>query len=134
VRELVANLPPEGIAASLTVGDLLARTPHEAEELLGGAPNLQNLRNAFIEERRDALEAATGLADGPPLDVVDSLETGLTAGERPADVLQRLKAEEEARPQPDAQRLELIRHTATLLRVSGNRIEALMPSRRQPGG
>jgi hypothetical protein len=133
LRELVEDLPEEGLAASLTVGDVLARSPQEAESILGGSARLQDLRAAFRRERQEALEAANGLADGAPQDLVASMEGAVSSGEQPAEVLDRLRAEEEAKPQPDARRLQAIGHATSLLRVSGNRIEALSALRRQPG-
>jgi hypothetical protein len=136
LKELMPDLPPTELAASLKVGDLLARSPQEAATLLGGADKLESVRNAFLKDRKDALESAAGLADGAPPEVVAKVETALAAGEQPAEALNRLKAEEEAKPvqDRDTELLRKLGNAETLLRVSGNRIDALAALRRQPEG
>lgn len=134
LKELVADLPATDLLASLTVGDVLARSPQEAATLLGGTDKLESVRNAFLRERKDALEAAAGLADGAPREVMTKVETAVAAGEQPAEVLSRLRAEERRKPQPDPELLRKLGNAATLLRVSGNQIDGLAALRRQPGG
>jgi hypothetical protein len=136
LKELVADLPTTDVVASLTVGDVLARSPQEAATLLGGDDKLESVRRAFLRDRKDALEAAAGLADGAPPEVVAKVETAVAAGEQPAEALTRLKDEEEAKPEQvrNAELLRKLGNAETLLRVSGNRIDALAALRRQPGG
>ena len=130
---LVSNLPTDGVVASLTVGELLARSPQEAEQLLGGAPKLEEVRTAFLRNREEALNAAKGLADGVPRELVARVEAEVGRGVAADEALAKLKEEEAAKPQPDALLLERIDRSATLLRLGGNRLDVLGGLRRPPG-
>lgn len=136
VRELVPDLPRKDVLDSLKVADVLARTPLEARELLGGTANLQKLRSAFLTDRKNALEAAAGLAEGVAPEVVAKVEAEVAAGQKPEAVLEKLKKEEEAKPleERDNTLMRNLSNAETLLRVSGNRLDVLRPLRRQPGG
>jgi hypothetical protein len=133
LSKLVADLPTDGVAASLTVGELLARSPQEAEQLLGGAPKLEEVRTAFLRNREEALNAAEGLADGVPRELVARAEAEVGRGLAADEALAKLKEEEAAKPQPDALLLERIDRSATLLRLGGNRLDVLSGLRRPPG-
>jgi hypothetical protein len=135
VRELLPDLPQKQVLDALTVADVLARTPQEARDLLGGTANLQKLRAAFLNDRKAALEAAAGLADGAPREVVATVEDAMAKGVQADETLSRLKAEEAAKPEQerDPELLRQITNAETLLRVGGNRLEVLRPLRRPPG-
>jgi hypothetical protein len=130
------SLPDTTLAGSLTVGDVLARSPEEAAKLLGGADKLDAVTKAFLGDRQAALEAASGLADGVPAALVAKVETDVAAGKKPDEVLDQLKKEEEAKPEPERDKalLRNLDNASTLLRVSGNRIDALAALRRRPEG
>jgi hypothetical protein len=130
------SLPDTALVGSLTVGDVLARSPEEAAKLLGGADKLEAVTKAFLGDRQAALEAASGLADGVPAALVAKVETDLAAGKKPDEVLDQLKKEEEAKPEPERDNtlLRNLANATTLLRVSGNRVEALEALRRRPEG
>lgn len=133
LAELVPDLPTEGVVASLTVGELLARSPQEAEQLLGGAPKLEEVRTAFLRNREDALNAAQGLADGVPRELLARAEAEVGRGVAADEALAKLKEEEAAKPQPDALLIDRIDRSATLLRLGGNRLDVLGGLRRPPG-
>jgi hypothetical protein len=130
------SLPDTALVGSLTVGKVLARSPEEAAKLLGGADKLDAVTKAFLGDRQAALEAASGLADGVPAALVAKVETDVAAGKQPDEVLDQLKNEEEAKPEPERDKalLRNLANATTLLRVSGNRIDALAALRRQPEG
>lgn len=130
------SLPDSALVASLTVGDVLARSPEEAAKLLGGADKLDAVTKAFLSDRQAALEAASGLADGVPTGLVAKVETEVAAGKKPDEVLDQLKKEEEDKPEPERDKalLRNLADASTLLRVSGNRVDALEALRRRPEG
>lgn len=130
------SLPDTALVGSLTVGDVLARSPEEAAKLLGGADKLDAVTKAFLGDRQAALEAASGLAEGVPAALVAKVETDVAAGKQPDEVLDQLTKEEEAKPEPERDNtlLRNLANATTLLRVSGNRIDALAALRRQPEG
>jgi len=130
------SLPDTALVGSLTVGDVLARSPEEAAKLLGGADKLDAVTKAFLGDRQAALEAASGLADGVPAALVAKVETDVAAGKKPDEVLDQLKKDEEAKPEPERDNalLRNLAHASTLLRVSGNRVEALAALGRRPEG
>ena len=130
------SLPYSALVASLTVGDVLARSPQEAAKLLGGADKLDAVTKAFLSDRQAALEASSGLADGVPAALVAKVETEVAAGKKPDEVLDQLKKEEEAKPEPERDKalLRNLANATTLLRVSGNRVETLEALRRRPEG
>ena len=130
------SLPDTALVGSLTVGDVLARSPEEAAKLLGGTDKLDAVTKAFLGDRQAALEAASGLADGVPAALVAKVETDVAAGKQPDEVLDQLKKEEEAKPEPERDNtlLRNLANATTLLRVSGNRIDALAALRRRPEG
>jgi hypothetical protein len=134
LTEVVEGLPPVGLPTSLTVGDVLARSPQEAERLVGGAPNLEKVREAFLLDRQDAIKAAAGLADGVPQELLTRLQASIDSGGPPSKAIETVRQEEIAKPQKNEQLLAKIGHTATLLRLGGNRLEVLRGLRRQPGG
>lgn len=130
------SLPDTPLVGSLTVGDVLARSPEEAAKLLGGADKLDAVTKAFLDDRQAALEAASGLADGVPAALVGQVEADVAAGKRPDEVLDQLKKEEEVKPEPERDKalLRNLANASTLLRVGGNRLEALEALRRRPEG
>jgi hypothetical protein len=130
------SLPDTALVGSLTVGDVLARSPQEAAKLLGGADKLDAVTKAFLSDRQAALEAASGLAHGVPAALVAKVETEVAAGKQPDEVLDQLKKEEEAKPEPERDKALLLNlaNATTLLRVSGNRVETLEALRRRPEG
>jgi hypothetical protein len=130
------SLPDTALVGSLTVGDVLARSPEEAAKLLGGADKLEAVTKAFLGDRQAALEAASGLADGVPAALVAKVETDVAAGKQADEVLDQLKKQEEAKPEPERDNtlLRNLADASTLLRVSGNRIDALAALRRRPEG
>jgi hypothetical protein len=130
------SLPAGSLVASLTVGDVLARSPEAAAELLGGADRVAAVTKAFLQERQAALDAASGLAGGVPAVLVTKVESEVAAGRKPDAVLDQLQKEEEAKPEPE-RNPELLRNLAdakTLLELSGNRLDALAALRRRVGG
>ncbi|MEB3167606.1 MAG: hypothetical protein VKK97_02635 [Synechococcaceae cyanobacterium] len=131
-----SRLPDTALVASLTVGDVLARSPEEAAKVLGGAETVEAITKAFLNERQAAIGAASGLADGVPAAVVAKVETEVAAGQQPEVVLEQLKREEEAKPEAerDSTLLRNLEDARTLLRLSGNRLEALQALRRRPEG
>ena len=64
------------------------------------------------------------------------VETEVAAGKQPNEVLNQLKEEEEAKPERERDNtlLQKLADASTLLRVSGNRIDALAALRRRPEG
>ena len=130
------SLPDTALVASLTVGDVLARSPEEAAKVLGGADNVEAITKAFLNERQAAIGAASGLADGVPAAVVAKVETEVASGQQPEAVLEQLKREEEAKPEAerDSTLLRNLEDARTLLRLSGNRLDVLRPLRQPPGG
>ena len=130
------SLPDTALVGSLTVGEVLARSPEEAAKLLGGADKLDAVTKAFLGDRQAALEAASGLAEGVPAALVAKVETEVAAGKKPDEVLDQLTKEEEAKPEPERDKALLLNlaNATTLLRVSGNRIDALATLRRRPEG
>ena len=60
----------------------------------------------------------------------------MAAGQKPEAVLEQLKQEEEAKPEAerDTTLLRNLEDASTLLRLSGNRLEALEALRRRPEG
>jgi hypothetical protein len=134
LRDVIRELPADGLAASLTVGDLLSRSPQDAEQLVGGAHNVEVVRDAFRLDREQALTAAKGVADGVPQELLTRVQTIVDSGVEPSEAIERVKQEENAKSQRNEQLLAKIGHTATLLRLGGNRLEVLRGLRRQPGG
>ena len=130
------RLPDTALVASLTVADVLARSPEDAAKVLGGAENVEAITKAFLNDRQAALEASSALADGVPAALVAKVEAAVAAGKKPDEVLDQLKNEEEAKPEPERDKalLRNLANATTLLRVSGNRIDALAALRRQPEG
>ena len=130
------SLPDTARLASLTLGDVLARSPEEAARLLGGAEQLAAVTKAFLRDRQAALEAASGLAGGVPAELVAKVEAEVAAGGKPEEVLEQLRKDEQAKPEPD-RNPELLRNLAdarTLLELSNNRLDALAPLRRRLEG
>jgi hypothetical protein len=130
------SLPDTPLVASLTLGDVLARSPEEAARILGGADRLDAVTQAFLRDRQAALEAACGLAGGVPAAMVATVQSEVAAGRKPAEVVDQLCQEEEAKPERD-RNPELLRHLAdarTLVELSGNRLDALAALRRRPEG
>jgi len=131
-----SRLPDTALVASLTVADVLARSPEDAAKVLGGADNVEAITKAFLNDRQAALEASAALADGVLAAVVANVEAEVAAGQKPDAVLEKLKKLEEDKPpqERDNTLLRNLSNAETLLRVSGNRLDVLRPLRRQPGG
>jgi hypothetical protein len=130
------RLPDTALVASLTVADVLARSPEDAAKVLGGTGNVEAITKAFLRDRQAALEASSFLADGVPAALVAKVEAEVAAGQKPEAVLEQLKQLEEDKPPQDRDNtlLRNLSNAETLLRVSGNRLDVLRPLRRQPGG
>ena len=142
IKDLVLDLPegsrlPEtALVASLTVADVLARSPEDAAKVLGGAGNVAAITKAFLNDRQAALEASSALADGVPAAVVAKVEAEVAAGQKPEAVLEQLKQQEEEKPEAERNNtlLRNLEDARTLLRVSGNRLDVLRPLQPPPGG
>ena len=138
VRDLPegSRLPDTALVASLTVADVLARSPEDAAKVLGGAGNVDAITKAFLNDRQAALEASSALADGVPAALVAKVEAEVAAGQKPEAVLEHLKKQEEAKPvaERDNTLLSNLTNAETLLRVSGNRLDVLRPLRQPRGG
>ena len=104
----------------LTVKDLLARSPAEAELLLG-ADNYAKFRSAFQTDRRTAVTGAEVLAKGVPQTLIVKVETELKAGTTAEVAIDKLKTDattgSEARP--------ILDQTANLLRITGGKTNFL---------
>lgn len=131
-----SRLPDTALVASLTVADVLARSPEDAAKVLGGTSNVEAITKAFLTDRQAALEASTALADGVPPAVVAKVEAEVAAGQKPEAVLEQLKQQEEEKPENERDNtlLRNLSNAETLLRVSGNRLDVLRPLRQPPGG
>lgn len=131
-----SRLPDTALVASLTVADVLARSPEDAAKVLGGAGNVAAFTKAFLNDRQAALDASTALADGVPAAVVAKVEAEVAAGQKPDAVLEQLKTQEEAKPEAerDTTLLRNLEDASTLVRVSGNRLDVLRPLQPPPGG
>ena len=130
------RLPDNALVASLTVADVLARSPEDAAKVLGGTGNVEAITKAFLTDRQAALEASSALADGVPAALVARVEAEVEAGQKPDAVLQQLKKQEKAKPEPERDDTLLLNLTnaETLLRVSGNRLDVLRSLRQPRGG
>ena len=104
----------------LTAKDLLARSPAEAELLLG-ADNYAKFRSAFQTDRRTAVTGAEVLAKGVPQTLIVKVETELKAGTTAEVAIDKLKTDattgSEARP--------ILDQTANLLRITGGKTNFL---------
>jgi hypothetical protein len=131
-----SRLPDTALVASLTVANVLARSPEDAAKVLGGADQLAAVTKAFLNDRQAALEASSALADGVPAALVANVEAAVAEGSKPDEVLNDLRKQEEAKPEAERDNtlLRNLSNAETLLRVSGNRLDVLRPLRRQPGG
>lgn len=134
--EIMGSNTPENIDASLTFGDVLARTPEEAAELVGGDQALGQVLTAFLDSRSEVITAAEGLAVEVPPEIVSRLEGELSSATTPSEILTALKNEEDARSEQDRNRglIANIERANTLLRLGGNRREILNPLLRRPRG
>lgn len=131
-----SRLPDTELVASLTVADVLARSPEDAAKVLGGAGNVEAITKAFLNDRQAALEASSALADGVPAALVAKVEAEVAAGQKPEAVLEQLKQQEEEKPETERDNtlLRNLSNAKTLLRVSGNRLDVLRPLRQPRGG
>lgn len=131
-----SRLPDTALVASLTVADVLARSPEDAAKVLGGAGNVDAITKAFLNDRQAALEASSALADGVPAALVAKVEAEVAAGQKPEAVLEQLKQQEEEKPETERDNtlLRNLSNAKTLLRVSGNRLDVLRPLRQPRGG
>jgi len=116
-----------GADPTLTVRDILSRSPEEAERSLG-ADGYARFRSAFQADRKAAIDGAEALAKGVPAATADRLEADIGAGTAPDVAIDRLKADtttgSAARPALD--------HAATLLRVTGGNAAFLKLVKRTP--
>ncbi len=103
-----------GAESPLTVGEVLAKTPEEAEKLLG-ADNYEKFRNAFQADRAAAVAGAEALAQGVPADLAVKVEAEIQSGKPAEAVIEKLQTETAVgsvnRPALD--------QTANLLRITG---------------
>lgn len=103
-----------GADAGLTVKDILAQSPAEAEQRLG-ADNYAAFRKAVQADREAAIAGAEVLAKGVPGALADEVETGIQAGTSATVVIDKLKTETAT----GAATRPLIDQTANLLRITG---------------
>lgn len=109
----VAEYVP-GSASALTVGEVLARPPAEAERLLGKG-NYMKFREAYTADRSAALAGAETLAKGMPATLATRVETELQSGHSAEAVIAKLEAET---PATGTER-KAVDETAKLLRITG---------------
>lgn len=120
----VADYVP-GSASALTVGEVLARPPAEAERLLG-ADDYARFREAYTADRADAIAGAQTLAEGVPATLAAKVEAGLQSGKEADVVIATLAAEA---PASGSER-KVIDETAKLLRITGGQAGFLKQIRR----
>lgn len=104
----------QGSDSTLTVGEVLARPPAQAERLLG-KDNYVKFREAYAADRSGALAGAETLAKGVPSGLATRFEAELQSGHGTAAVIAKLAAEA---PATGAER-EAVDETAKLLRITG---------------
>ncbi|WP_295591231.1 hypothetical protein [uncultured Lamprocystis sp.] len=109
----------------LTAEAVLARSPAEAEALLG-AETYKQFTAAFTTERAAATAGAEVLSKGVPTAVADALETEIRAGSTPAAAIEKVKAGTSIENQP------LLDSAATVLRINGGNLAALQRIKRTP--
>jgi len=117
----------EGADSALTAGEVLARSPADAKQLLGDAP-YEKFRAAFLADRAATLAGAEELAKGVPDALLLKVDHGLQTGTPPAKVIEELKADNSL---GDQQR-PLLDQTANLLRITGGNAAFLKLVKRKP--
>jgi hypothetical protein len=104
----------KGSDSQLTVKEVLASTPDEAEKLLG-AERYAEFRKNYQADRAAAITGAEALAKGVPSELAVKVEAGIQAGTPAETVVEKLKTDtatnSATRPALD--------QTATLLRITG---------------
>ena len=104
----------EGSDSALTVKEVLARSPEDAEKLLG-AEDYARFRKNYQADRAAAIAGAEALAKGVPDALAVKVEAGIQAGKPAESVVETLKTETAA---SSADR-PVLDQTATLLRITG---------------
>jgi hypothetical protein len=124
-RKVSDYVPEAGI--DLTAREVLARSPAEAEAVLG-RERYERFREAFVKDRAVATEGAEVLGKGVPEAVAVKVEAEIRSGATPQAAIEKVKADasvvSEAKP--------LLDQAAELLRVSGGGPQVLQRIRRTP--
>jgi hypothetical protein len=98
----------------LTVKEVLASTPEEAEKLLG-AEGYAEFRKNYQADRAAAIAGAEALAKGVPSELAVKVEAGIQAGKPAETVVETLKTETAI----SSANRPILDQTATLLRITG---------------
>jgi len=98
----------------LTVKEVLASTPEEAEKLLG-AEGYAEFRKNYQADRAAAIAGAEALAKGVPSELAVKVEAGIQAGKPAETVVETLKTETAI----SSTHRPILDQTATLLRITG---------------
>lgn len=106
----------DSATAKLTVKDILARPPAEAQLLLG-ADNYAKFRAAFQADRNAAIAGAEELGKGVPEALLVKVETEMKAGTPAEAAIDKLKADTAT----NGNTRPLLDHTANLLRITGGK-------------
>lgn len=109
-----------GSDTQLTVKEVLAKTPEEAEQLLG-AENYEKFRSAFQADRTAAVAGAEALAKGVPADLAVKVEAEIQAGKPAEAVIEKLQTETAA----SSANRPVLDQTANLLRITGGQASFL---------
>lgn len=106
----------DSATAKLTVKDILARPPAEAELLLG-VDNYAKFRTAFQADRSAAIAGAEALGKGVPETLIVKVEAEMNAGTPAEAAIDKLKADTAT----NGNTRPLLDHTANLLRITGGK-------------
>ena len=109
----------------LTANEVLARSPAEAEAVLG-AETYKAFTAAFTTERAAATAGAEVLSKGVAAAVADQVETEIRAGSTPAAAIEKVRASTSIENQP------MLDSAATVLRINGGNLAALRRIKRVP--
>ncbi|WP_374475539.1 hypothetical protein [Zoogloea sp.] len=104
----------KGSDSQLTVKEVLASTPDEAEKLLG-AERYAEFRKNYQADRAAAITGAEALAKGVPSELAVKVEAGIQAGTPAESVVETLKAETAT----NSTNRPVLDQTANLLRITG---------------
>jgi hypothetical protein len=106
--------------SALTVKEVLASTPEEAEKLLG-AEGYAQFRQSYLTDRAAAIAGAAVLAKGVPNELAVKVEAGIQAGKPAETVVETLKTETAT----SSANRPLLDQTASLLRITGGQASFL---------
>lgn len=107
-----------GSDSTLTVKEVLDKSPEEAEKLLGAA-SYEKFRSAFQADRATALAGAETLAKGVPEVVAVKVETEIQSGKTAEAAIETVKGDVASANRP------ILDQTANLLRITGGRASFL---------